>query len=353
MANNTPFSERVTSITNQKIMPMVVDTVLKSNVLAGRVLGSVKKWNGERMQFPFKFQKNTNGKSFSGLDTFDLSMVDNKRKLSFSPSFFEQPTIIDVTEVSLNGTDEKILDLIETQIKSDAQDAADTIGDMFYGDGSGNINKDFLGLSAIVDDGSLVATYGGQSRATYPSLRATVTASGGTLTLQKMSTLYNAATHGTLHPDLGVTSQAVFSFYESLLTPQERVNKDVGMIRNKNSGLNSGNGLIGGTGYTGLYYKGFPILADEKCPEGTLFFLNENFLNFYALKMDRSMPISVGGESKIVGNDYDPSVGFGFTCGDWIIPTNQAARIKHIYLSGQLISENPRAHAKLTGITGV
>lgn len=355
MANNAALSDRVLTTTNQFIMPQLVDTVLQSNVLFSRlVTKATKRFNGERMQFPFKYATNTTGGSFSDLDLLGTSTTNNKLKLSFFPSFYHIDSVLPLTEIAVNDTDEKVLDLVQLTIKSDAMDMADGMGTQIYGDGTGNNNKDFLGLAAIVDDGSTVATYGGQSRSTYTTLQSTVTASSGTLTLQKMSTLYNAITAGTVHPNIGITTEAVFSFYEQLLVPQERINKDISMMRNSNKGLNSQTGLVGGTGFTGLDYKGFPILADEKCTSGVLFFLNEDFLDFYALPFPDAEPIPVkGGKAEIVGNDYNNVTGFGFSWSGWIKPTNQAAYIGHTYLGGQLLSANPRRHGKLTGITGI
>ena len=47
-----------------------------------------------------------------------------------------------------------------------------------------------LGLAALVDDGTSVSTIGGISRSTYTTLKGTVTASSGTLTLAKLDTLW-------------------------------------------------------------------------------------------------------------------------------------------------------------------
>ncbi len=350
-----PLSQRVLTTTNQKIMPMLVDTILQSNVFFARMVsGGAKKWNGENMKFPFKYQTNTTGGSFADFDLLSTSATNNKTNLTFYPSFYHIDSALPLTEIAVNDTDEKILDLVQLTIKSDAMDMADGIGTLFYGDGTGNGNKDFLGLGAIVDDGTSVPTYGGQSRSTYPTLQATVTASGGTLTLQKMSTLYNAITAGTVHPNVGITTEAVFSFYEQLLVPQERIIKTMEMMKNNNKGLNSQTGLVGGTGFTGLDYKGFPILADEKATSGVLFFLNEDYLDFYALPFPDGNPIPVrGSQAEIIGNDYNNITGFGFTWSGWIKPTNQATYVGHTYLGGQLISDNPRRQGKLTGITGI
>lgn len=344
---------RITTTTQDKLMPKVVDTILNSNVLAARLLSRAKKWSGERMKFPVKYAKNTTGTSFSGFDTFSTAATDNRVNLEFVPKFFQMTVALPLDELSVNATEDKVIDLAKLEMASTAQDMADDIGTLFYGTGTGNGGKDFLGLEAIVDDSTNAATFGGLSRSTYTTLRSTVTASSGTLSLAKMSTLYNAAASGSQTPTLGVTTEAIFALYESLLAPQERISKSVSQMKgDPGRGLNSGTGNIGGTGFTGLFYKGFPILADEKCTSGVLYFLNEDFLDWYALPMAMTEAAKFRSQD-IEGNDYSEVTGLGFSWSGWIKPTNSASLVGHIYLGGELISANPKRHAKLTGITSV
>lgn len=342
---------RVTTTTQDKLMPMVVDTILNSNVFASRMLRAAKSYVGERMKFPVKYIKNTTGGSFAGFDTFSTSATNNRVNLEFVPKFYHIDCALPLDELSANATSEKVIDLAKLELASTAQDGADDIGTLFYSDGTGNGSKDFLGLEAIVDDGTNASTYGTLSRSTYTTLKSTVTASSGTLSLLKMSTLYNAITSGSQKPTVGLCSEAIFSYYEQLLQPQERVVKDVSMMKSSGNMGKAGTGFVGGTGFTGLYYKGFPILADEKSTSGVLYFVNEDFLDFYALSMAMTNPVKF--RSQIDGNDYSDVEGLGFSWTDWIVPTNSASVVSHIYLGGELISANPKRHGKLTGITGV
>lgn len=345
---------RVTTTTQSKLMPKLVDTILNSNVFASKMLANAKKWDGERMKFPIKWQKGVSGTSFAGFDTFSTAASDTRVNLEFVPKFYETNVALPLDELSANATEQRIMNMLTLEVQSRSEDAADSIGTIFMSDGAGNGSKDFLGLQAIVDDGTSVATYGTLARATYPTLDATKTASGGTISLAKMSTLYNAITSGTQKPTMGVTTEAVYANYEALLQPQERIDKDVSVMRRKNSGsgLNSAAGLIGGTGFTGLFYKNFPVLADEKCNTGELYFLNEDYLNFYALPMFGSQPIQYKSQD-IEGNDYSEVEGLGFSWTGFIKPTNAAALVGHVFLGGELISENPKRHGRLTGITGI
>lgn len=337
---------RLTSTTNNRLLPKVVDSILGSNVLATRMLVKAQKWVGRQIEKTVKTSKNTQGSSFSGLDTFGTSTVDTRIKLSFDPKFYEIPVVVPLTELSVNRSDpNRIVDLAAIEMASSAEDGADDIGTMFYGDGTGNSSKDFLGLEAIVDDGTNAATYGGQTRSTYTTLKSTVTASGGSLSLLKMSTLYAAVSSGGTKTTLGLTTETIFNLYEQLLQPQERITKDVPIMRDAR-------GLIAGTGFTGLFFKGFPILADEKCTSGVLYFLNEDFLEWRGVPMAETQAVKFN-VMDIEGNDYTNVQGLGFSWSGWIIPSNQAALIGHIYLGGEFWSSNPKRQGKLTGVTTV
>lgn len=352
------LGNRVTATTQNKLMPYVVDTFLNGNVFATRQMGAAKRYTGERMNFPIKWAGNTTGQSFAGYDTFSTAPTDNFIRMAFVPKFYQITVSLPLDELWANNTDEKVLDLMGLSCESSAQDMADAIGTIMYSDGTGNNSKDFLGLNAIVDDGSNVGTYGTLSRTTYTTIKATLTASSGTLTLAKMDTLYNAVTSGNQHPTAGFTPEAVFSLYGQLLQPQERISKDVSMIKSQGNYGKAGTGFYSGTGFTGLFFKGFPILGDEKATSGALYFVDEDFVDFYALPPEKATKIGLAESINyksvdIEGNDYSDVMGLGFCWSGWIKPTNSASMIGHIYLGGELIGKNPKRTGQLTGITSV
>lgn len=335
------YGQRIQTTVNTKYLPFVVDTVLNSNVFFQRIVRAAKKWSGRTLRSPIKVSKNTTGQSFRGFDTLSTSATDNRQFLEYTPSFYQITCALPGDELSVADTEEKVLDLMKLTIQSDTEDMADDLGTMFYADGTGNGSKDLLGLAALVDDGSTVSTIGGLSRTTYPTLASTVTSSSGTLTLAKIDTLWNAVTSGNQKPTVAMVTETVFSLYGQLLRPQERIMKPVGPMK----------GMKSGTGFVGLEYNGIPVLMDEKCTSGLFMFLNEDFIDFYALPAHGAKTIAYKGQ--IEGNDYDAPMGLGFSWSDWIVGQNAFAYVGHIYLGGQLITNNPKRHGKLTLITGI
>lgn len=335
------YGQRIQTTVQTEYLPFVVDTVLNSNVMFQRVVRAGKEWNGRTLRAPVKVSKNTTGTSFRGFDTFAVTATDNRQFMEFTPSFYQITCALPGDELSVADTEDKVLDLMKLTIQSDTEDMADDLGTLFYADGTGNGGKDPLGLAALVDDGTNVATIGGLSRATYTTLQSTVTNSSGTLTLAKVDTLWINVTSGAQRPTAIFTTEAVYNFYGQLLRPQERIEKPASMMK----------GLSAGTGFTALHYNGKPILMDEKCTSGAFIMVNENYVDWYALPYFDASPVKY--KSQIEGNDYEAPIGLGFSWSDWITPANSASVVGHIYFGGQFITTNPKRHGKLTVVTGI
>lgn len=347
------YGQRIQTTVQTSYLPFVVDTVLNSNVFFQRAVRASKKWSGRTKRVPVKVSKNTTGTSFRGYDSFSTAATDNRQYMEFTPSFYQITVSLPGDELSVADTEDKVLDLMKLTIQSDTEDMADDLGTLIYADGTGNGSKDPLGLAAVVDDGSVVSSIGGLSRSTYTTLQSTVTASAGIIALTKLDTLWNAVASGSQKPTIALATEAVFAFYGQLLRPQERITKPIGSTKASRAGTGFANS--GTDGMTGLDFNGVGVVGDEKCTSGALIFLNENFVDWYAL------PYSLGGiaakpvqyKSQIKGNDYDAPVGLGFSWSDWIIPANQGTVVGHVYFGGQLITTNPKRHGKLTSITSI
>ena len=259
------FSERVLSLTQDALLPKVVDNVLNGNILSLRFIGNARKGKGTDIKKALKTSNSGTATSFAGLDTFTASQLNTKNRISYDMRGHRQPIAISGMEEVANQVPEtQVTDLVKEALEESQTELLDSIGSVFYGDGTGNSNKDFLGLGAIVDDGTDVSTIGGLSRTTFPVLNATRTASGGTLTLNKLATLFSAVAGASLveSPTLMVSSETEWDLYEQLLTPIVREN--FSMTGFYSVGLRGGAvktadaGLKGTQGFTALTYKGIP-----------------------------------------------------------------------------------------------
>jgi len=266
--------------------------------------------------------------------------------MKYNPRFVAANVALAGTDIIANNTAAKVLDLTKVEMQSRAQDLADGLGTMLWGDGTGNAGKDLLGLGAIVDNGSTVAIIGGLSRNVYTTLKSTVTAAA-TLSLATMRTLWNAIADATIAPTRAYTDYPTWALFEQLLQPQEKIFKEVNIVPN----------YKGYEGFAGLMYAGMEIVPDRKATAGQMVFLNEDFVDFYGLDTDLEQfegarKVDVAGKL-FAGNQYNEVGNLGFYWTGFIKVNTQFAFNSFIILGGNLCTDNPRRHGKLTGITGV
>lgn len=340
------FNNVVDTLTLEEIMPRVVDTVLRANTFATKMLSKTKRFGAATMDFPIKYQIGTAIQSFLGFDALPTSFTDTRVLMKYNPRFVAANVALAGTDLISNNTAAKVLDLTRVEMQSRAQDLADGLGTMLWSDGTGNSNKDLLGLGAIVDDGTSVATIGGLSRTTYTTLKGTVT-SATTLSLATMRTLYNAIADATVAPTRSYTDYPSWALFEQLLQPQEKIFKEVNIVPN----------YKGYEGFAGLMYAGMELVPDRKAPSGQMVFLNENYVDFYGLdasleQFDGAKKVDVAGKL-FAGNQYNEVSNLGFYWTGFIKVNTQFAFNSFIILAGNLCTDNPRRHGKLTGIAGI
>lgn len=332
------LSNFVTSVTKDTFLPVVVDNVYNGNALYMRLRAKRKSWeSGAQYKIPTEVLSRSTGGSYSGADTFDTQQEDTRIQFAVDPKqYYANATITGIQKAANKGK-EAIVDLIAEEMRSITEKLRQDMGADLYADGTGNSSKALTGLVAHVDDGTNVVTYQGQSRTTYPRLKSTVTAQSGALGLDDLATDFDAAQIGDDHPTIGITTPAVFSIYEALLlaTRQYAIPQNTERFTLTAAGVERA-GIVGNAGFTGLMFRGMPIISDDKCTTGNLFMLNENYLDLYEMSQD----------PMFVDSTRD---GFGWT--GWKKPTNQDVIVGQLLWYGNLIGKQPRKHARRTGIT--
>lgn len=354
------FSARVTTITQNKIIPKIVDGFLSDNFIAGRLLSNSETWSGTTMDFPIKYAKNTQGGSFSGLDVHNTGTVQTRVNLSYDFKGYEIPVAIPGMDETVNGSSEvQVINLVRAEMESTTADAFDDIADLFYGDGTGNGSKDFDGFANLNDDGTTAAAVGGLTRASYPTpLNGTRTSFGGTLTLAKLRTLVHAVSGGSSEsqrPDYFTSTEAEFALYEQLLTPAQVQNIETmgyPMMTRTSKRPVARTQITGVSGYEGLVFAGIPWIKDEKGVTGTVWLTNERYLKYYGKMGVRLQPLTLG-TSTYDGtyNDFPKVNGLGWT--GFRDSYDQFGNCGHIYLLGNNCSSQPRRLGRATSVTGV
>lgn len=356
---------RVNALTLEQILPKIADTVNKSNVILMRIMANnlVKPWNGRQIQEPIFINRSSLGQSFKGVETFSTSIDMNTVNLTWYATGYAQPVTISQVERGMNQTPLGVIDLKTASFEYAQNSMSDALGNIFYGFGSGN---NFDGLGLIVDDSTSTSSYGGLARATYGAninaggATGIITASAGVLDLATMDSADDAASVSGLAsetPNIVITTRAVWSLYGSLLEPfkmaqysvlgQPEVSSDtaVGQAVRPSEGIR----LRGGS--SSLDYRGKPLVRDDKCTSGVMFFLNETLLEFHSLKLPGLSTIKVA--NQVTEGVYDQTPPTAFQWRDLMSPVNQLAEVGIFVVYGNLIHKNPNRNEKVVSITGV
>lgn len=295
------------------------------------------------MLFPIKYQKGVASVAFNGFDLLPITQQPVSVNMTFYPTFVATNVALAGSDLSVNKTKMQTLNLMTTMMESRAQDQADDIGNFFQQDGSAYGGKAPMGLAGIVDNGSTLASYGGLSRATYSGLNATVTASGGTISLLKVRTLWNSISDGPVAPDTIITDYTTWAYFEQLMTPFQRNNySDFANLKS-------------GAGYRAQIWDGMEVFRDKKVTTGYFYMLNTNFLKYYGLNWWEGTKVSPAAKV-IEGNVYSDSEyapGNAFTWTGWIRAYNQGAINGFMIMGGQLLCTDPFRNGVLTGVTGI
>lgn len=348
------FSDVVQTVTREAIVPKVNDIVLLGNVGLLRILGNAARWgSGFRMDVILKYQKSTTGGIVPVGGQLDTTRTSTRVKAQFQPQRIHKPVLVDDIEVAVNQGDERVLELVSTEMDSIAQDLTDDLGGYLY-TGTGASGLSFDSLLNAADDATNFSTYGSLARATYSGLNGYYAASIGNIALADLRTAHNAVTIGSAGPSLGLTTPSIWSAYEALLTPTVRAGYQMsGYPKVTRTGVvSSQQALRGDIGFDALWFRGMPLVQDEKCTAQKVFFVNEDHFKFYGIDL-----AGVEGytkfntsEAKVDGPQNMP-IPKGFNWSGMLRATDQPATVGHLYYIGNFVSNNPRYLGQLTGVT--
>lgn len=356
------FSERVTSITYNDIMPSIVDFVNNSNIFTARMTSNPKNWKGVTEDQPITIANSTTGGSFDGLDEFNTAATNNTRTMQWYVKAYEQSIVIPGIEKAVNGAgDKQVLSLVATKLDEGKNSLANAIGDLLYGYG---IGKDIEGLGLITDNGTATSSYGGISRAELPSINGDVTAaSGGNFNFGLLSSTFDnvsAAGSEQESPTIALTTKAIWSMFETILGNKINVSYNPTAINgyNRVSGKTPAGTSVpatelkGAAGFNALNFRGKPVVADDKATAGCWFWLNENYLEFRRLLSPDLKSVDMA--NQVTEGVYDDIKQPSFLqLRDFMSPVNQLGDIGALIVLGNLICRQPRRQGVITGITKI
>ena len=173
-------------------------------------------------------------------------------------------------EDAMNSGPEALLNLIKVRTMQLEMTMSETINTMLYGDGTGNSNKDFMGLKGLLS-AATVGNIPTAGNAWWASQTGTAANRAGFVAA--LRTLYNDASEGNDHPGIFIATQNAYEAYEDTL---------VGQIRYADT-------KMGDAGFENLLYKNVPMTVDSQAgqgvtaPAGQVWVLNLKYIRFKKL----------------------------------------------------------------------
>lgn len=304
-----------------KIPKKMYDQIMKSSPLMYMIMKQKETWDsgGDTIKIHLKYRHATNAGSYRGYDTLDITPQDTRTDAEFKLKQMYASIIFNGYEEAASRGELAIFKMAAIAMEDAESALKDLFAQRLFLDGTGNSSKDFLGLKAAVDDGTNVGTYGGILRSTYTWWKSQYDGTAEANSVTKMRNIFTKCSRGGMEnkPDFIVTDLIQWNKFAALVDGKTTIQQPLGKIGEQFANL----------GFTQISFMGVPVVYDEYCPAGTMWFLNSKTLQL------QTKP----------GIDFKPT--------EMVKPPNMDAKVGQILWAGELICTEPRANGKMENLT--
>jgi hypothetical protein len=278
---NSTFTELV-STTFRKHGKSFADNISNNNALLKWILdkGPLRTVDGGlTIVEPLDYAANNTYQRYSGYDVLNVSASDTLTAAEYQWRQIAINVVASGLEMRINKGDTKIIALVKSRIKNAMRTFKNNFSSDLYSDGT--LPNQITGLQAMVSDAG-TGTVGGivsgtwtfwknvvQSAASPLQGGAGITPSGTAGIMESlMLPLWLELTRGDDKPNLIISSNDYFTFYETGLTSLKRY-----------AGADPSNKASGG--FISLMYKTAPVVFDggSGIPAAHMYFLNTDYLD--------------------------------------------------------------------------
>jgi hypothetical protein len=276
---NAVFTELVTT-TFRKHQKGIKDNVSKNNALLARLMskgGFRKEDGGLSIVCMLDYAANGTYQRYSGYDVLNVSASEVLSAAEFQWRQIAINVVANGLELRTNSGDSRIVNLSKSRVKNAIRTFKNNFSADVYSDGT--LPNQIGGIQALISDTG-GGTVGGIDSGTWAFWRNLVQSAaapiqgGGAITPgpttmeSLMLPLWLALTRGDDKPDLIVSDNNYFSFYEQSQTSIKRYTSDGGKA-----------GSAAG-GFTSLKYKTADVIFDggSGIPANHMYFMNSDYL---------------------------------------------------------------------------
>lgn len=338
-ADNTRIYEELLVTTAEAIQPGIVENAINSHPVAsvfcgnyGAALGGAigengaptagqKMMTGESIRVNVKLGKNESvGWLSSGYSTISTDVSDTARGTRANWKLASGSVVISGSEMRKNSGTAAVTSLLNHKQQDTTSSLVDMVSEALLT--SSSVANSVTSLGTIISANDSIQGLSGStfenwnSRGVSPkgTAAASISFASGSFAAQgvaDMRTAFMNAEEGSIKPNVIITTDLAYRYYEGSLTPQVRF-EDL---------------RVGDLSFSALRFKGAPIFHDPFCPTGLMFFLNTEYL--YLAHLPGAM----------------------FDISPMERGTNQDAFVAPVLFEGQLVCSARKFQNKITGIT--
>ena len=318
-ATGTSQYNELTYVTRRAFIPKLVVQLYNSTPLMAALIANSQSASGGVSSVTVPVQ----GSQFVNAQWSDYSGSFNQPSVqqgAFNAEFDLKLMIAPVPFLGMEGAvqqDAAIIPLIEARMNDATNVMMDAMATALYTNTTNN--QQFIGLPAAV---SSSGTYGNISRSTYTWWQSKQYAAGGVNPPRQNILQYISGTvkNGAEMPSFGVCGFGTWT-----LLAQDFVGQEQYVITPGHGFDSDSNGPQ--AAFRALMVAGVPIYPDPYCPEGTVYFLNTNYLSLYI---------------------HDQG-SFVFTGFESTLPNWQIGYVGAVLMIAELVNVKPKSMTKVTG----
>lgn len=256
------------------------------------------------------YEKSTAGGWYEGYEPLDLTPQEGMRPAEFLWKQCSYSISISRKEERQNSGKHRMINLLESKTYQAENTIRDRLAQALLA--SATQTKAVGSLYEYIDSSGTIGGISRTGNAWWQSVE-TVSGSFASQGLTDMRTLYNtiSSSGGKDHPDLILTTRAIYEYYENSLFPQVRF-QSLDMAD---------------ASFESLRFKGADVVYDQYAQSGVILMVNTKFV------------------SLVIDKETD------FITTPFIRPANQDAKTGQILFMGNVTINNPRRSGKLTDIT--
>ena len=317
-SGSTQFTE-LTYVTRRAFIPKLVVQLYNSTPLMAALIANSQSASGGVSSVTVPVQ----GSQFVNAQWSDYSgsfAQPSVQQGAYNAEFNLKLMIAPVPFLGMEGAvqqDAAIIPLIEARMNDATNVMMDAMATALYTNTSNT--QQFTGLPAAVSDSG---TYGNIDRSTYTWWKSKQYAAGSVNPTRQNILQYIS---GTVKNGAEVPSFGVCGFGTWTLLAQDYVGQEQYVLTPGSGFDGDANGPQ--SGFRALMVAGVPIYPDPYCPEGTVYFLNSNYLSLYIHEQGS----------------------FVFTGFESTLPNWQIGYVGAVLMIAELVNTKPKSMTRVTG----